>query len=261
MSTVRIRDLKTKVEKADRGHYYIQLHRKDGKFKTSHIKITGAEKMFQKDPHFVYVRPLRHAGNSSDIHDFLVGAGFDESQVKKYMKDSYSVSNFISMLNEYNREVSKIPSLPPKAKQERAKVTMQHILNLGKSMEGFKLESAPARASSPVPSTPKLSTGGGKADLKGRLSTLDEDKVLEITNFNSEKKSGLKTIKKPIKGSKHAIGNTTDLKKIYYDFAQPVDNGIAALVYFGINQEKANKIMRDPAHSKYNDLSNIAVKH
>jgi hypothetical protein len=256
MSTVRIRDLKTKVDKADRGHYYIQVVKRDGKFKFSHVKLSGAENMFTKNPDFVYVRPIRHAGSQSDVHEYLSFAGFEESQIKKYMNDSYTAKNFIKMLNEYNREMSKIPVSVPR---ERNAVSMDYIISYSKPLQGFKIEH-PNKASSPVPRTPKITAEGGKADLKTRLAALTEDKVIEITHFDTEKKKGIKTIRRPNKGTKHAVGNTNDLKRVYYDFATPITNGVAALVFLGFNQEKATKIMND-SHAKHTDISSVALKH
>jgi hypothetical protein len=261
MATARIRDLKVKIDKADKGHYYINVSQKDGKFKTTHVKLSGAEKMFSKDSDFVYVRPLRHAGNNKEVHAYLVGAGFDEAQVKKYMTDSYTANNFTKMINEYNREMARAPQPAPKAKQERIAVSMDYILSTSKALEGFKLEAKP-KATTPTPHTPKPNAAGGKADLKTRLSSLGEEKVLDLSSFDAEKKVGIKTIKRPtVKSSKHAVGNTVDLKRIFYDFSKSVDAGIAALVFLGYNQEKATKIMRDPNHTKAADLSSVALKH
>jgi hypothetical protein len=259
MSTVRIRDLKVKVDKADKGHYYIQIVNRDGKFRSSHVKLSGAENMFSKNSDYVYVRPLRYAGTHKDVHDYLISAGFDEAQVKKYMQDSYTAHNFIKMLNEYNREMSKIPVAPPRERLERAKVSMDYIISCSKPLSEFKLEH-PNKASSPIPSTPKINAAGGKADLKTRLAALTEDKVIDITHFDSEKKKGIKTIRRPTKGTKHAVGNTNDLKRVFYDFATPIANGVAALVFLGFSQEKATKIMND-SHAKHTDLSSVAVKH
>jgi hypothetical protein len=255
MSTVRIRDLKTKVDKADRGHYYIQVVKRDGKFKFSHVKLSSAENMFAKNSDFVYVRSLRHAGAHSDVHEYLSFAGFEESQIKKYMNDCYTTKNFVKMINEYNREMSKIPVSAPR---ERNMVSMDYILSCKKSLSEFKIEH-PNKASSPVPTTPKITAaGGGKVDLKTRLASLTEDKVIDITFFDTEKKKGIKAIRRPTKGTKHAVGNTNDLKRVYYDFSTPTVNGVAALVFLGFNQEKATKIMTD-SHVKHTDLSSVAV--
>ena len=136
---------------------------------------------------------------------------------------------------------------------------MDYIISCSKSLSDFKLEN-PNKASSPVPATPKITAAGGKADLKMRIAALTEDKVLEITNFDASKKKGLKTINRPTKlTTKYSVGNTNDLKRIFFDFSKPITNGVDALVFLGFSQEKANKIMSD-AHSKHNDLSNIAVR-
>lgn len=258
MANVRIRDLKAKIEKADKGQYYISLSRKDGKFKSSHVKVSGAEKMFEKDPEYIYVRPLRHAGNREDLQAFLIGAGFDATQVNTYLQDSYSASNFEKMQKEYLKEVSKLPSSAPRARIQRAAVTMDQIISIGKKLEDFKVETKSAR--SPVPCSPRASAGG-KADLKSRLAALTEDKVLDITQFDPTRKVGFKSIPRPVRGMKKSVGNTVDLKRIVYDFSNPVENGIAALVFLGFSEEKATKVMRDPNHTKPVDLSTIAIKH
>jgi len=262
MATVRIGDLAAKIKKADAGHYYINIFQKDGKFKSTHIKLTGAEKMFQKDPHFVYVRSIRHAGNRTDLHAYLTAAGFKESDIKAHLNDSYTNDNFAKMQKEYQKELGKAPVMSPRAKVSRQDLSTDYILRLGKAMEGFKFENKP-RATSPVPVTPKPAATGGKMDLKTRLSSLSEDKVLDISSFDAEKKSGIKTVKKPTKSlNRKNVGNTADLKKIYFDFSKPVENGIAALVFLGFTQERATKIMRDPSHTRGTDLNAFAVgKH
>lgn len=251
----RVHDLKSKIEKADKGHYYLSVLRKGDDFKTAQVKLRGAIRMFDKDRDFIYVRPLRLAGHRSEIHAFLSSSGFDDKQIKTYLDDAYTNSNFEKMYSEYEKEIAKIPSAVRKTRT----TSINQIVSLKKSLEGFKLESKNS-VRSPVPGTPKLSAAGGKADLKTRLSLLRDDKVMEITSFDSIKKNGIKTINKPIKGTKQAVGNTQDLKRIYYDFAKPIENGVAALVHLGFSQEKATKIMKDPSHTK-SDLSSIALKH
>ena len=262
MATIRIGDLAAKIKKADAGHYYISVAKKDGKFRTSQVKLTGAEKMFLKDSNFIYVRSIRHAGNRQDLREYLMAAGFKDSDIDTYLNDCYSPENISRLSKDYHKEVAKIPSVasPTRAKSPRPNMSKDEIFSLGKSLEKFKFENKP-RPTSPVPTTPKLSATG-KSDLKTRLSGLSEDKVLDISGFNIEKKNGIKTITRPTKvGSKHSVGNTNDLKKIFFDFSKPVENGIAALVSLGFTQERASKVMNAPHNTKWNDLKSIAIKH
>jgi len=259
MSNIRNRDLKSKIEKANAGHYYINVTNNDGKFKFSHIKLTGAERMFDRDSNFVYCRPLRHAGNRDELHAFFVSIGSKESEIKSYLQDSYAATNFVKMINEYNREVAKMPSNEPKAKLARTALSLDYIISTSKDLEAMKEENK-ARVTTPVPRSPKPAANGGKQDLKMRVGSLDDDKVIDITNFDPEKKTGIKTIKKPARGSKHCVGTSTLLKRVYYDFAKPVENGIAALVFLKYNAEKAAKVMNDSAHLKSVDLGSVALK-
>lgn len=259
MSNIRNRDLKSKIEKANAGHYYINVINNGDKFKFSHIKLTGAERMFDKDPNFVYCRPLRHAGNRDDLHAFFVSIGSKESEIKTYLNDSYSASNFVKMINEYNREIAKMPSNAHKEKLARTALSLDYIISTSKDLEAIK-EEYKTRATTPVPRSPKPAANGGKQDLKTRISSLDTDKVIDITNFDPEKKTGIKTIKKPARGTKHAVGNSAILKHVYYDFSKPVENGIAALIFLKYNAEKAAKAMNDPSHLKSIDLGAVALK-
>lgn len=258
MSNIRNRDLKIKIEKANAGHYYINVINENGKFRFSHVKLTGAERMFDKDPNFAYCRPLRHAGNRDDLHAFFVSIGSKESEIKSYLSDSYSSSNFVKMINEYNREVAKMPSNAPKEKRARTTLSLDYIISTSKDLDAIKEEH---KAMTPTPRSPKPAAGGGKQDLKTRITSLDPEKVLDITSFDPVKKTGIKTITKPARGTKHSVGTSAILKRVYYDFSKPVDNGIAALVFLKYNAEKAAKAMNDPAHLKSVDLGSVALKH
>jgi hypothetical protein len=258
MSNFRNQDLKVKIEKANVGHYYINVIRNGDKFRFTHVKLTGAERMFDKDPNFVYCRPLRHSGNRDDLHAFFSSIGSKESEIKSYLTDGYSATNFVKMINEYNREVAKMPSNEPKEKRARTTLSLEYIISTKKSLEAIKEEK---KAMTPTPRSPKPSANGGKQDLKTRIASLEPEKVLDITNFDLEKKTGIKTVNKPARGTKHAIGTSALLKRIYYDFSKPVANGVAALIFLKFNAEKAEKIMNDPSHLKSMDLGSVALKH
>jgi len=258
MSHIRSRDLKTKIDKASVGHYYINVLRNGDKFRFTHIKLTGAERMLEKDPNFLYCRPLRHSGNRDDVMAYFLSIGSKESDMKAYLADCYSATNFIKMINEYNREVAKMPSNEHKEKLARTTLSLDEIIASGKQLIIFKEENA--RVSTPVARSPTPAANGGRQNLKSRVVSLPEDKVLDITSFNPEKKTGIKTVKKPNRGHKQSVGNSAILKKVYFDFTKPIENGIEALVFLKYNREKAEKIMQDALAARKIDLDTVALK-
>jgi hypothetical protein len=258
MSNIQNRDLKSKIEKANLGHYYINVARSGDKFKFTHIKLTGAEKMFDRDSNFVYCRPLRHSGNREVLKEYFLSIGSKESDIKTYLSDIYAANNFVKMINEYNREIAKMPPTTHKEKIKQTKLTLDFIISSGKQLKELREENA--RAPTPVARSPTAAASGGPQNLKTRVNSLEEDKVLDITGFNPEKNNGIKTIKKPSRGNKMAVGNTPILKRVYYDFTKPVENGIAALIFLKFNKEKAVKIMNESAQTHKISLDAVAIK-
>jgi hypothetical protein len=255
MSSSSEQSFKTKLDKAVAGHYYIHVFRKDGKLKTSHIKLSGYSQMFVKDPEFMYVFSLRHAGKFQDLLEYMTSLNFAETDVRTYLKDAYTASNYTSLVADINAELSSIPSVKKEPKRE---VSLSEIINLKPLLDGVRSGKAIVAAEEmPVPSTPKNTRS--KTDLKSRLDALEEDKVLDITSFDVAKGTGIKTGKRTVKGTRRPLAATGDLNRVVFDFDKSADVAIAALQAMGMTETAAKAALSNVQSSKVSSLSKIAI--
>jgi hypothetical protein len=253
MATPRAQALKSKIDKACEGHYYIHVFKKDGKMKTSHIKLSGYNQMFKKDPAFMYVRSLRHAGVDNDIIEYLVDNGFDNSQSRAYLRDSYNAETYESHQSEIDAELDAIPRVE---KEKKEAVSLDRIISVKHMLESVK---AAAGESNEIPAvaTPKLR--GTKVDLKSRLTALDDGMVLDITHFDLLKKTGIKTTKRTSKGTRRPLASSGLLERIVYNFAKGPEVAIHALVSMGMTTDEASAAYSAATTTKTADLSKVAV--
>jgi hypothetical protein len=261
MSSYRDSNLESKIKLASEGHYYIKVVKNNDKFTYTHVSIKGNQKMWEKDNDFIYVPKLRHAGRYDILLEYFVSKNYDEEKTKEYLNESYTIDNYQSLDQQIKTEIAKIPE-NNKIKQSRcADLSSSSIISLGKSLKEYDFDEK-IKPSSPIPVTPRASAIGGKRDLKMRLEKIRDDEVLNITTFNSKTKKGIKKMKKPYKQSTKApVSNIGDLKRLYYDFSHPVENGIEALVFLGFKRDKAEKIMNDPVHTSSVDPSSLTINH
>jgi hypothetical protein len=255
MSGSNEQSIGTKIQKAADGHYYIHVFRKDGSLKTSHIKLTGFKQMFEKDPEFMYVFSLRHAGKASDLLEYMTRLGFAESDVRTYMQDSYTAANATSMSANISTELNSIPVVK---KESKRKVSLDEIIALKPHLDSLRsVKAAPEEM--PAPSTPKATASRSKTDLKSRLDALDEGKVLDITHYDASKNNGIKTSKRTVKGSRRPLAASGDLNRVVFDFEKSVDVALAALVSMGMTETQAKHAMSAAQVSKPASLAKIAI--
>lgn len=254
MSSASEQSFKTKLDKAVAGHYYIHVFRKDGKLKTSHIKLSGYSQMFVKDPEFMYVFSLRHAGKFQDLLEYMTSLSFADADVRTYLKDAYTAANHTSLLADINAELAAIPVVKKEPKRE---VSLTEIINLKPLLDTVRSGKAAPTEEMPAPSTPKNTRN--KTDLKSRLDALEEDKVLDITNFDAAKGTGIKTGKRTVKGTRRPLAATGDLNRVVFDFDKSVDVAVAALQAMGMSETAAKAAMTAAQSSKSASLSKIAI--
>lgn len=261
MSSYRDSNLESKIKLASEGHYYIKVVKNNDKFTYTHVSIKGNQKMWEKDNDLIYVPKLRHAGRYDILLEYFVSKNYNEEKTKEYLNESYTIDNYQSLGQQIKTEIAKIPE-NNKIKQSRcADLSSSSIISLGKSLKEYDFDEK-VKPSSPIPVTPRASAIGGKRDLKMRLEKIRDDEVLNITTFNGKTKKGIKKMKKPYKQSTKApVSNIGDLKRLYYDFSHPVENGIEALVFLGFKRDKAEKIMNDPVHTSSVDPSSLTINH
>jgi len=246
MAAPQVQDFFARITKAKEGHYYLCVTFKDGKYRTSsHLKISGAEKMFAKHSDFIYSPDLHHCGIRSDVLNYLKSLKtitFDESQLNDYIKKSYCAGASPSIKAKMDAEIAASANVGKS--MSRDQITTSFIIGLRSSLA--ELKKTKVVASSPVPMTPKpVAPKESLKTLKGKIQELPADKVLDLTNFNVEKKKGVKPIVRSPKGTKRPLGNTGDLSRIVFDFSKDKSIAVSALEHFGYSHEKATKIVND----------------
>jgi hypothetical protein len=246
---------KNKIDKAVTGHYYIHVFRKDGKLKTSHIKLSGYRQMFVKDPEFMYVYTLRHAGRQPELLEYLTEMGFADADVRTYLRDSYTAASQATLAAEIEAELAAIPVVK---KEEKKSVSLNYIISLKPLLEGARTAATKTASGDdiPAPSTPKQRA---RTDLKSRLDALEEDKVIDISHYDAVKNNGIKTGKRTVKGTRRPLAATGDLHRVVFDFEKSVDVAVAALQAMGMTPEAAKAAMMSASASKPADLGRFAV--
>lgn len=242
-----------KIAKASAGHYYIHVFKKDEVLKTSHIKLSGYLQMFEKNPAFMYVYSLRHAGVESDLLEYMTKSGFSETDVRSQLKDSYTSSNYTLKQREISAEIANLPVVK---KDEKKSVSLRYIMSLKEVLDNTKNVKRVADDAVAAPSTPKSRS---KTDLDSRLDALPEDKVLDITHYDSATGGGIKTGKRTVKGTRRPLAVSGKLNRVVYDFAKGPDAAIAGLISMGMSQDSARAAVNAAVASKTADLSRVAI--
>lgn len=265
MAATKELHLKNKIEKAAASHSYIHVIKKDGKFHTTSIKLSGCLRMFNKDPDFLYIYSVRHAGHLPDIVDYFVENGFaDDDKLTEYLNQHYSAYNFEENRLRIQEEIEEIPKAE---KVEIPDVSFTDMKQMKKSLVGVRHIFAKAvkgdSSSPPTPTTPVTPKGKGlKLDTRSRLETLEEGRALDVTGYNVVKGTGIKTIKRTTTGKtlKRPLSSTGDLSKIYFDFSKAGnDVAIAALIHLGFSSENARIAVEAAQVNRSCDISTIVL--
>lgn len=264
MSTSRAQDFKSRIEKATAGHYYIYVSKNNDKFRTSQLRLSGAEKMFEKHPDFIYCSSLRICGSQAVVHDYLVSPPnrFEESQVTNFLKHSYSVSCSPSLKAEMQAEIERDNSSVSRSSLSRGNLTLGSIISLGNAVSENKKNQRVAAAAAPAtpkPAAPKAT----QKDLKSRVAALPKDKVLDVTGFDATKNTGIKTVNASSRSVKRplAASEKSDLHRVVFDFSKDKSIAVSALMTFGYSEEKATSLVNNAAKAATStvDLNKIAT--
>lgn len=167
---------KTKVAKSPRGgndpssrasrdsamHQYTKIVlNKSGKLGASgKVKISGADKMWVKDPSFIYLPALRIAGNSQDLANYLASKGIDNPNnfVVYSLNGSHTAdleAEKASLANYNKLQLAANPKSPAKERKKRA--------------------TSPKKAKAPKAKAPKAKSSSKKGGPRGpRKMTADK---------------------------------------------------------------------------------------
>lgn len=176
-------------------HEYIKVGDKGGT-----LALTGAVARWKKHPGDLYIPALRVAGSPADLRQ-LLGANYDG-----YAQQAYTAQNYRgAMKAQFDAEVAARQAYKKSIKGAGATSTIRlerldFYTDKDRLAEAIKKgkEKKTTKASSPRAGSPRRS---GKT-LMDRLRSLKAGTVLDASNMDLGKGTGIRTIKKPTERSK-----------------------------------------------------------
>lgn len=198
-----------KQKQALAGHYYIKIGDKRG-----HLRLTGAVKMWQKEPRFVYVPDLRVAGTPGDIEVAFEAMGYPASDIRARIARGYTAASAGTAAFESEVEAAKAAT-----KREKVVVAEADISAYAKMVEEAKPEGrargrsksprkarspkskskSPRKAKSKSPRKARKTSPKNKREAKSlavKLGDLHEGKVMDVSKLLKDG-HGAKTIGAP----------------------------------------------------------------
>ena len=210
---------KEKMEDAVKGHYYIKLGDTRGK-----LQLSGAARMWAKDPEIVYVSELRVAGRPEDIIEKVVASEeYDEKAVRRLLRDAYKAGSEESEAFKAEVEAARSHAKKPGVKKAKAATyvplhtaswyaeNLEDAVIVNKDGSPSARKRGTKKAASPSTKAKKPAAKGAKKAAKGakkaatkatgtrtkkslaeRLAALSEGKVLDVSKYT--KAEGFKAV-------------------------------------------------------------------
>lgn len=252
MATVSFDAIKSKIDNAANGHYYIHITKKDGTFKLGTAKLSSYITNMSKDNGFIYMPTLRMCGNFKVVTDYLNQIDSNSETINHHMANAYTIHNYTARENEIANEIS---SIPKNAKSVKNKVSLESIIFTGTLLKANKMMNG--KDTVPEPSTPK--DAPNQKDLKVKLHSLEDGLALDITSFDPATKSGARKVKRTSKGNQKSLGSTPELNRIV--FAREINQEIAIkfLQAIGKSLDDATNIVRLAISPSSRSLDSLAI--
>lgn len=139
------------------------------------LLIGGAVKKMEEDPTFMYVPHYHVAGPKKDIEAWLTEN--HPEKVKEVMKSSYSMTTLKSksVREAFEQEIDNATEARASTNSTKAEMRQVNLMVLVKLLKLYQ-EQKKADPSS-------VTTAKSNNDLKDKVASLEDDKVLDITNM------------------------------------------------------------------------------
>jgi hypothetical protein len=251
MSVPSFEILKCKIENAANNHYYIHVTKNDGAFKFGTAKISSYITNMTKDNGFIYLPTHRLCGNYKIVTEYLNLIDSNTEAISNIMCSAYTIHNYKSRDVEISHEITSIPKKGKKDLPSLESIIIKGaLMKVNKSMMHNK-------ETIPVPSTPREQVN--LKDLKVKLYSLEDGQALDITNFNSETKTGTRRVKRTTKGNQKSLGSTPELNRIV--FTSKIDEELAVkfLMAIGKGREDAVKIIHAAMSPSAHSLNALSI--
>lgn len=254
MAVADFEALKSKIESAANGHYYLHVSKSaSGEFKLTTVRISNYVNSMTKDNGFIYMPSHRLCGNFKVVSDYLRHMNADEDSIARFMSTAYTIHNYASRENEIKAEIAQIPKAS-KSKQDLPSI--ESIIFKGAILKANRVISN-GKDFIPEPSTPK--EPANTKDLKVKLHSLEDGQALDITNFDPVNKTGTRRVKRTIKGQQKSLGSTPELNRIV--FAKEINEDLAVkfLQAIGKSKDDAVSIVKTALIPVVPSISDLAI--
>lgn len=178
------------------------------------LVIGGAEKKMKEDESFVYIPhpKFRVAGPETDVKKWFEENKVDEKELKEAFKTAYTKTSLQkkSVREAFEREVCEAEEYKTKTHNTRLETDQTDLTFLVEILKQYKKQKKIDPSSVKTVVKPSV-------DLKAKISSLVDDKVLDVSNMN---KKGLESKKVSFKEAKHkrlSQRETDNLYKVVYD--------------------------------------------
>ena len=178
------------------------------------LVIGGAEKKMNEDENFIYIPhpKFRVAGPKDDVQKWFEENKVGEKEVKEALKSAYTKTTLEkkTVREAFEREVKEAEEYKTKSRDTRVENDQVDLTVLVNILKQYKKQKKLDPSSVKTVVKPSV-------DLKAKISSLGDDKVLEVSNMN---KKGLESKKVNFKESKHkrlSQRETDNLYKVVYD--------------------------------------------
>ena len=254
MAVTNFEALKSKIENAANGHYYLNVTKsEDGEFKLGSARLSNYVNNMTKDNGFIYMPSHRLCGNFKVVTEYLHLLNADEDSIARFMSTAYTIHNYASRQDEIDAEIAQTPK---SGKSKQALPSMGSIIYKGAILKANKVISN-GKDFIPEPSTPK--EPANMKDLKVKLHNLEDGQALDITNFDPATKTGTRRVKRTAKGMQKSLGSTPELNRIV--FAKEINEDLAVkfLQAIGKSHDDASKIVKAALTPVVPSISDLAI--
>jgi hypothetical protein len=245
----------SKVQSAVNGYTYVQIVKKDGKFKSSMVKLSGYVNTMSKDPNYIYIPKYRHSGNKDDLIEYLCNVGFEESIVLSEIENAYTINNYEENLEKIDNEIL----ISNEARKVKSKFSsLEEVIQSGQLLKNKKISDKTSEEMSDYrsPRTPKVKQPA--VNIRQRLENIDDYKFLDISLYNPVTRAGVNTCKSAARGTRRYLSDEGELNRVIFDFTRDPKIAVQFLIHNGYKEEDANEIVEKANNVQLaTDLSKI----
>jgi hypothetical protein len=253
------------ASKARQQHYYVKA---DGSGK---LKLSGAERMFEKNPSIVYVPLLNVVGTVDDIISLLAESGYDRGDVDRLIASAYTASNYKGQLKaQYDDEVDKAKVYGHQSTIAKNNTPYKYTLSQP-LLDGLynDMKTATGAVAKTAGTSGTAATGAGRKgktkSLGERMQGLKQGQFMDVSNYvrggpkgqgikpmDSASKRGVQRTKKiELEGFATASDNEDALRRFWNDLDASQTERAVALFNQKLRARQVVPVTQQPVQQQF----------